>query len=226
MCGIFGVIARETIPPPWIEALGQLNSIRGNSAFGGLVWSPKHPKAFRFPGPFDADKIELNAAKVFLGHIRAPTGGRTTNLNEIHPFETSSFLLAHNGLLLNHHKFPDWKIDQTRDVDSQMIIGGIQRFFQDGRSVQHAITETVQRLDGQQACWLWHKTEPMIYLWRVMSTLFYSHQPDYFVFSSIKGDLTPQRLPEGAVYQLDPRTIQFMEAGSFEYYNPYQLELD
>lgn len=223
MCGIFGIVRPAGIPAAWVERLGQLNTARGNIAFGGLVWSPEADHVFRFAQPFEATKIDIGAMLVVLGHIRAPTGGHSNNLGEVHPFEATDLLLAHNGILLNHTDFPQWRSDPTLIVDSQIIIGGIQTYVEAGQSVETAISQTVSQLDGQQGCWLWSKSIPMLYLWRVMSSLYYRYEPGCLVFSSVKCDLADQLLPEGIVYQIDPTANYFLPVAEFEFYSPYKV---
>lgn len=223
MCGIFGIVSQHLLQPEWVEQLGMLNTARGNLAFGGLVWSPEITRVFRFAEPFDFSKIDLAGGQLFLGHIRAPTHQQSDDLREVHPFETSSFLLAHNGLLLNHADFPDWRIDSSLEVDSQVIIGGIQNQFDLTKMVVPAITQTISCLEGQQGCWLWSKATPSLYLWRVMSSLYYSQKPGYFIFSSVKCDLANELLPEGLVYRICPNTTTFEAEAKFKFFNPYKM---
>lgn len=224
MCGIFGVITQDIVRPEWVEMLGNLNTVRGNLAFGGVVWSPEFIRVFRFTEPFDFNKIELDGAKVFLGHIRAPTGKQSKDIREVHPFETSTLLLAHNGLLLNHTDFPNWRIYRDLEVDSQIIIGGIQNHLNSAEHLIAAITQTISQLEGQQACWLWHTLSPALYLWRVMSSLYYHHRPGQFIFSSVKCELANHLLPEGRVYQILPLAEEFSALAKFKFYNPYKMK--
>ena len=124
------------------------------------------------------------------GRCRAPTGRQSNDIAEVHPFETPDILLAHNGLLLNHADFPQWRINTTIQVDSQVIAGGIQHYLGAGETVPDAIQHTVEVLDGQQACWLWHKPSAAVYLWRVMAPVYYTSGADALAFSSVKDSAT------------------------------------
>ena len=229
MCGIFGIVSNSRIDPAEFRALGQLSTARGNLGFGGLVVNRQGCDVYRYPIPFDAMKVPLQDAIIALGHVRAPTGGQSSNIAEVHPFETRDLLLAHNGLLLNHTDFPQWRIDPAQNVDSQVIIGGIQRHLDDGLPLAEAIKQTVEALDGQQACWLWHKPTSQIYLWRVMAPNYVSvhaaqdHHPQRLIFSSIKGPLAQNLLDEGIIYRLDPAVLSLSEVANFAFYNPYRV---
>ena len=225
MCGIFGIVSRAKIDSVQFGQLGQLNTARGNLGFGGLICDIDACKVYRYTTPFDASKIPIDQATVALGHVRAPTGGQSTHIAEIHPFETDTLLLAHNGLLLNYRDFPQWRINPAVDVDSQVIAGGIHRHLESGQSLPEAIKKTVEALDGQQACWLWHKPSRQIYLWRVMAPIYVNSlagDQAMIIFSSIKDSHAQILLEEGIIYRLDPAALSLTGVLNFSYYNPYR----
>jgi glutamine phosphoribosylpyrophosphate amidotransferase len=223
MCGIFGIIAHTAIDSEQFTRLGHLNTERGNLAFGGIVIHPGQADVYRYATPFDGNKVPLNGSSIALGHVKAPTGSQSHNLTEVHPFETIDLLLAHNGLLLNYTQFPQWRFDPAINVDSQVIVGGIQNHLDTGLTVPNAIKATVEALDGQQACWMWHKPSGDLYLWRVMSPIYASVDAERFVFSSVKSDMAQCNLTEGVIYRLDWTHYALIETATFNYYNPYQV---
>jgi glutamine phosphoribosylpyrophosphate amidotransferase len=222
MCGIFGIITRTSVDPALYTELGILNTRRGNLAFGGVIVTGDSIRTFRHAMPFDGSLVELDGAHTVLSHIRAPTGSQSDSIDEVHPFETADLLLAHNGLLLNHEAFPQWRINPVINVDSQVIVGGIQHHLDTGLTVEDAICHTVETLNGQQACWLWHKPTGSIYLWRVMSAVYCGQQAERFVFSSVQHPMTPSQLDEGILYHLDRPTLGLEPVGEFAYYSPYR----
>ncbi|MEM7032602.1 MAG: hypothetical protein AAF629_23820 [Chloroflexota bacterium] len=223
MCGIFGVISQHSVSSQVFHELGEYNIPRGNMGFGGLCWSSVSNHVFRFTTPFDAKQVDLCKANIVLGHIRAPTGGQSDSLANIHPFETERLLLAHNGLLINHTQFPHWRLDPSVLVDSQVIIGGISEVLQAEDNVPTAITKTVSELDGQQGCWLWDKNHQQLYLWRVMSSLYYTYRSGQLIFSSVQCPLAHQLLPEGTIFQANETAQYFSQVGKFDFYNPYKV---
>ncbi len=224
MCGIFGVMGATDISRMFGE-LGGRNTERGNRAFGALVLRDGARITHRFVGPFDAAQVSLDGADAVFGHVRAPTHGNPDNLAEVHPFETRDVLLAHNGLLLNHDRFPQWRIDTSTEVDSQVIAGGVQSFLDAGSATAEAICRTIEVLDGQQACWLWHKPAAQLYLWRVMSPIYtgIDRASGSLLFSSIKTPGVETLLAEGVLHVFDMTARAFRPLQAFTYYSPYRV---
>jgi len=223
MCGIFGIVTRTEVNPGLFQALGERNTARGNRAFGALTFDGSRCAVTRRLGPFDPTQVDVKGAKMVLGHVRAPTDGRADDPQAVHPFETHALWLAHNGLLLNHADFAHWRIESHPNVDSTVLIGGIQRALDEGQPIMAAIQRTVEALDGQQACWLWHKPDQLIYLWRVMAPIYWQKDADRLTFSSVRsGDPGEALLSEGMIYRFDPTALTLNEIGQFRYYNPFQ----
>ncbi len=224
MCGIFGVIGASDVQRMF-GVLGARNTERGNRAFGALVLRGQARATHRFAGPFDASWVPLDGAEAAYGHVRAPTHGNSENLAEVHPFETRDVLLAHNGLLLNHDRFPQWRIDTSSEVDSQVIAGGVQAHLEAGLEIAEAICRTIEVLDGQQACWLWHKPAAQLYLWRVMSPIYTGIDAvnGNLYFSSMRAPGVEALLAEGVVHALDMTARAFVPLQTFSYYSPYRI---
>ena len=232
MCGIFGIVAKNFVDQDQFCQLGEINKQRGNLAFGYFVGRLKSGPArssgvdghvYRYPRPFDTLWVTQEQAQLILGHIRAPTGGQSANLAEIHPFEADDGYLAHNGLLLNPMDFPEWHINPDIKVDSQVIIGGIQEQLDQGLEISQAIKHTVESLDGQQACWYWYRPELCLYLWRVMSPIYISTETDIFRFSSVKSWLADTLLAEGIIYKFSLIDFVLTEVRNFTFHSPYHV---
>ncbi|MGQ4808059.1 Amidophosphoribosyltransferase [Candidatus Entotheonellaceae bacterium PAL068K] len=232
MCGIFGIAATNTVDRDQFCQLGELNKQRGNLAFGCFVGALNQDpsgrswvdsRVFRYAQPFDAVLVTQEQVQITLGHIRAPTAGQSANPVEIHPFETPAGYLAHNGLLLNHTQFPEWRVNPNINVDSQVIVGGIQHHLHQGLETWQAIKSTVERLEGQQACWYWHQREQCMYLWRVMSPIYINMGTSVFRFSSVQSRLADTLLTEGRIYKFSLPDFVFTEVGKFSFHSPYQI---
>lgn len=222
MCGIFGIVSLEQETQAAFVALAELNKARGNRGFGGLWGDGGALVPFRQPQPFDPTLVPAQAARVQLGHIRAPTGRQSTAVTDVHPFSAPCGWLAHNGLLLNHEQFPQWQLDTAVMVDSAFILGGIQAHVAAGLALPMAIRQTVEKLQGQQACWLWARPQGALYLWRVMAPVYIGHGHGRFVFSSVKHETAYERLAEGVIFRLDPHNLTFAACETFSFYSPYR----
>jgi glutamine phosphoribosylpyrophosphate amidotransferase len=220
MCGIFGIFS-QAIDPAAFRALGELNTARGNRAFGVLMCDSTACAVVRWVSPFDANVVDMDRASAVLGHVRAPTDGRADDPAAVHPFETQDLYLAHNGLLLNHANFAHWRMPSTAAVDSTVIVGDIQRLLDAGEPIVDAIRQTVEPLDGQQACWLWHKPTNTVYLWRVMAPIYWESDKTTLTFSSVRPAADAQFLREGVIYRIDPAARILSECCAFAYYNPF-----
>jgi glutamine phosphoribosylpyrophosphate amidotransferase len=218
MCGIYGVIDKTAVSREAFIGLGLANKQRGNRTFGyATAVLSQPPTVQRFMAPFQPQVVQMGACQVALAHNGTPTNGRPLTETAVHPFASRSALLAHNGMLLNHEAFGQWRLDPERPftVDSEIILGGIQHYLDEGTAVAEAIAQTVSQLDGQQACWLWHLPTQQLYLWRVMSPLFILNDRQSFHFSSVRFGPIQQLLSEGIVYQLDPVTLAADRSGCF-----------
>lgn len=218
MCGLFGVVSSRAEPAALINELAKANTVRGNRGFGIMSWSPSHCEVTRHVGPWREGHIE--PVPVVLGHVRAPTDGEA-GLQSTHPFETPEFLLAHNGIFLNAGDVPPALAYSGAPVDSMALVHGIDRALRKGSSVPDAIAGTAALMDGQQACWLWHKREEAVYLWRVMSTLFYAVDPFRFVFSSVSFKQVDKPLDQGKVFRIAPTAPKLDIVADFKFYSPY-----
>lgn len=120
-------------------------------------------------------------------------------------------------------QFPEWRIRPKLQVDSQVIIGGIQQHLAQGQETSQAIKNTVEHLDGQQACWYWHNQEQSLYLWRVMSPIYIRLGTSVFRFSSERSDLVETLLTEGIIYKFQFLDFAFTEVMDFSFHSPYQV---
>ncbi|MDQ7089762.1 MAG: hypothetical protein Q9M50_03845 [Methylococcales bacterium] len=230
MCGIFGIISKTSVIRQQFCQLAERNQQRGNLAFGYFTAKvcadsdQTTSNVFRYPHAFDQNLLTEEKIQISLGHILAPTAGKLKSVAEIHPFKTRDGYLAHNGLLLNYKQFASWRINSDLEVDSQVIIGGVQYYLKEGLDVSAAIKKTVEHFEGQQACWYWHKPTQCLYLWRVMAPIYVSQNSTTFYFSSTPHNtLTDSLLKEGTIYQFNLASFTLKKTTDFSFYSPYQL---
>ncbi|MFO7540800.1 MAG: hypothetical protein R6X32_22395 [Chloroflexota bacterium] len=226
MCGIYGVVDKTTVSREAFIGLGLASKQRGNRTFGYMTAvlsvPAQAPVVRRFIEPFQPQAVQIGAAQVALGHNGTPTGGSggVLTVTAVHPFASRSLLLAHNGLLLNHEQ--SGPAGRLPEVDSQLVLTGIQQQLDNDIVIEQAIAQTVSRLEGQQAGWLWYLPTQQLYLWRIMSPLFSLNDRQTFHFSSVRFGPVQNLLSEGIVYRLDPLTLQLTEAATFTFQSPYK----
>lgn len=242
MCGIFGhVVGPDGTPNPNIlTELAKANSSRGERGFGTWLWSREQLALVKSVDSLRLDLVE-EAAKYSVSafHVRAPTcavepmrGG--DEIRRVHPFTTDRFLLAHNGIIQNWkaEKYEKWRLTAASGelhsipVDSTVLLAGIQFYTERGLSTKESIAKTLSDVEGQMGCWMWDdgKWRQMLYLWRVMSTIYTRVIEGVMYFSSAKSDALPsaQLLQEGKIYVATPHTFPIRElVETFTYSSPY-----
>ena len=192
MCAIFGLLdPRETLTRKEkqriIQALGWEAQIRGTDATG-LAWVEKgrigirkapcaaRRFAFRFPGE----------VKILMGHTRMTTQGSEKQNQNNHPFPgkagTTSFALAHNGVLHNDsalrriHRLPGSRVQTDSYVAVQLLekAGEISHasLAAMAEELEGSFTFTVLTdqnslffLKGNNPLSLWHFPESGVYLY-------------------------------------------------------------
>jgi hypothetical protein len=111
--------------------------------------------------------IYFTDAHTFLMHTRLHTQGIVEHNENNHPFVTKNFILAHNGSVHNDVELKrEFKIETDIECDSYVIVALIQHFFDAGKTVSESIAAMSRALRGNYACWLYHKDEKELYLFR------------------------------------------------------------
>ena len=228
MCGIYGIFNRPGSSSDHRELLA-LNRVRGDLG-GGLV-SFNNDNSYRqvLRSTCLADVNEArNRGNVVLGHVRAPIGGQTDTVDFLHPFETADFMLAHNGLLLNWYKPVAYGLP---NVDSACMLEIIQRTYSERGSVLYAIQLACEELQGQFACWLYHKTTGDVYIWRCMSPLWITHTQEWTSVSSVcpsmpKEGCLVEPLPEGQIRKFSYSDMMFHTVALFSLPEDYPYAID
>lgn len=204
MCGIFGTFDRDEF-----RHLLYLNKERGAAAVGicriakdpNVVHVEKH-----FLSEFDEDdwfdrdttlhKWFKNYDTYYLGHVQAPTEGQEIDLKEVHPFELSHLVWAHNGIIQNHIRLRDnFMIGDTPKTDSYVIGGLLLNLCLDW--------SVLQELDGTFSCWVVDTTTKDIFIFRATNSLYKNES----TFSSVSFE-SSKEVPQGRVYKLKDKNFE------------------
>lgn len=239
MCGIFGHIGTKA-DGEVLNSMLKSNIDRGDCGWGFAAWSPT--KVFQYKTSEQPHRdlylYDIALLSMSMFHVRAPTNGQNDDVDAIHPFDTERFWFCHNGILVN------WKgntlIDRWKgaafsgpyrslDVDSLGILAGIEALIGANMLTSFAVSEVMSRLEGQAACVLWDKATRVLYLWRVMSTLYWKVIHGTFYFSSVPIDGDGELLDEGKIYAISAapehnrweRSPWMVEPKEFTYKTPY-----
>lgn len=127
MCGIFGwqIKGNAGLPAGCREvlagALATANSLRGAASWGMYFRKGQERTISKSVGDIaDVSAIsQIGHYNLVMAHTRYPTLGKVTKENA-HPYEVGSIILAHNGMVYNHHDL-DKKYNRSCEVDSMHL---------------------------------------------------------------------------------------------------------
>jgi len=157
MCGIVGYIGTNDSKEILLKGLEKLE-YRGYDSAGIAVLNEDGVKVFKEKGRIaDLRNIvdESVLASVGIGHTRWATHGipSTTNAHP-HQSTTERFTLVHNGVIENYeHLKEDYLSDVAfrSETDTEVIVQLVEKFVNEGLSVQEAFQKTLKLLEGSYA---------------------------------------------------------------------------
>ncbi|CAI3933886.1 glutamine--fructose-6-phosphate transaminase (isomerizing) [Commensalibacter communis] len=157
MCGIVGILGKQSAVPIIIEALRRLE-YRGYDSAGVATINNHHIDKRRASGKLDnlAKVLENNAlsGNTGIGHTRWATHGAPTEHNA-HPHATDRVAVVHNGIIENHEELKKELIELGQvfnsETDSETIVQLVDYHLQQGKTPKEAAHATLKRLEGAYA---------------------------------------------------------------------------
>ncbi len=154
MCGIIGIIAKETVAPGLIEGLRRLE-YRGYDSAGIATLVAGRIERRRAEGKLAnlARRLDLEPVQgvIGIGHTRWATHGQPTEVNA-HPIATERVAVVHNGIIEN---FQALRRELTAlghhfqtDTDTEAVAILVSHFLDEGLSPQDAVAKALPRLEG------------------------------------------------------------------------------
>jgi len=219
MCAIFGAPDKTML-----EVLYTANQDRGTfaSSFVQLTYDDQY--IMKKEGEIDWDNVKgSKQSKYFCGHVQAPTSAQRDWAYETsHPFETMSWMVFHNGVLVNDKQIRENYLPHILNpVDSSLIVNLIQHFMMEDKSKKpnpiKYIKQALEVLDGTFALSIVDCDTSEVYLARVGSILYYN---SLGAFSTLPGDGFKE-VPEGVILRLNTKTKRFNKVGSFKHSSPF-----
>jgi len=148
------------------KRLVQVNRERGTFASSLVRVSSDYISIDKFPGLFNVDNLDGSDINCFVGHVQAPTSDiREWTEENSHPFESSNWLVFHNGVLTNHKE-----LDSTVKVDTECIVNLLEEY--------NDIRATTNKLKGTFALYIINKKTQERFILRQGSLLHYNDQGD------------------------------------------------
>jgi glutamine---fructose-6-phosphate transaminase (isomerizing) len=154
MCGIIGIIAKDTVAPRLIEGLRRLE-YRGYDSAGIATLVDGHIERRRAEGKLAnlARRLEQHPVQgaIGIGHTRWATHGLPTETNA-HPIATERVAVVHNGIIEN---FQALRAELTSrgyvfqtETDTEAVAILATFFLDEGASPQDAVAKTLGCLEG------------------------------------------------------------------------------
>jgi glucosamine--fructose-6-phosphate aminotransferase (isomerizing) len=178
MCGIVGYIGTQDTKEILLQGLEKLE-YRGYDSAGIAVVNGEGVRIFKEKGRIAAlrDIVDYNThGPVGIGHTRWATHGVPNRVNA-HPHQSSSsrFTLVHNGVIENYeHLKRDFLSSHSfiSDTDTEVIVQLVEKFVEEGLSVEEAFRKTLKNLKGSYAIALLDEENPdVIYVAKNKSPL-------------------------------------------------------
>jgi glutamine---fructose-6-phosphate transaminase (isomerizing) len=151
MCGIVGILGREPVAIPIVEALRRLE-YRGYDSAGVATLENGHLTRRRAPGKLRNLESKLDqeplSGKAGIGHTRWATHGKPNEINA-HPHATERVAVVHNGIIENFRELRSELEGNgakfATETDTEVIAHLVTHEMKAGRSPVQA---TLPRLRG------------------------------------------------------------------------------
>jgi glucosamine--fructose-6-phosphate aminotransferase (isomerizing) len=154
MCGIVGILGKEPVALPLVDALRRLEYRGYDSAGiatlegGAITRRRAEGKLRNLENRLDRDPLE---GVIGIGHTRWATHGKPTEGNA-HPHATDKVAVVHNGIIENFRELREELIaDGARfqsETDTEVIAHHVTRDLERGLKPVEAVHACLQRLRG------------------------------------------------------------------------------
>lgn len=204
MCGIYGSKNFDQF-----KELYKLNTSRGNFANSHLFINTRGDfEVEKRPGVTDYDTFKhYEDYDMYTGHTQSPTGSvRDFRYDTSHPFQTSNWIVSHNGVLNNHKTLIEKYLkNHDCDVDSSVIPAFMEYLLRNKpvknniELMDNVVKAALDHISGTYSVTVYNKPNNLLYIARCGSTLFFD--PEGSTYSSVRySDL--ESVPECVLYRL------------------------
>ncbi|MDG4721198.1 MULTISPECIES: glutamine--fructose-6-phosphate transaminase (isomerizing) [Thalassospira] len=154
MCGIIGIIGKDSVSERILEGLKRLE-YRGYDSAGIATLVNGDIERRRAEGKLInlANRLEQSplAGDVGIGHTRWATHGVPTE-NNAHPHTDGKVAVVHNGIIENYQEIKAELTAKGRvfatETDTEVVVHLVSDFIDQGKSPRDAVAATLHRIEG------------------------------------------------------------------------------
>tara|TARA_R110000868_G_scaffold373543_1_gene637658 strand:- start:32475 stop:34298 length:1824 start_codon:yes stop_codon:yes gene_type:complete len=154
MCGIIGIIGKDSVSDRILEGLKRLE-YRGYDSAGIATLVNGDIERRRAEGKLInlANRLveQPLAGDVGIGHTRWATHGVPTE-NNAHPHTDGKVAVVHNGIIENYQEIKAELSAKGRsfatDTDTEVVVHLVSDFFDQGKTPREAVAATLHRIEG------------------------------------------------------------------------------
>ena len=155
MCGIVGILGKEPVAWPLVEALKRLEYRGYDSAGIAVLDDAGHISRVRAPGKLGALAAKLKSGGpsgiAGIGHTRWATHGAPNEKNA-HPHMAGRVAIVHNGIIENFQELKNELAAEgvkfSTDTDTEVVAHLIDRELRHGAAPREAAQQVLSRLRG------------------------------------------------------------------------------
>src|SRR5438105_936263 len=154
MCGIVGIVGREAVAGPVVEALRRLE-YRGYDSAGMATLEAGRLERRRAEGKLVNLQLKLIQSPltgpIGIGHTRWATHGRPNETNA-HPHATARLAVVHNGIIENFRELKgELEAEGVRfetETDTEIVAQLVTQEMRRGKGAAEAVGAVLPRLRG------------------------------------------------------------------------------
>ncbi len=154
MCGIVGIIGKESVAVRLLQGLRQLE-YRGYDSSGIATVDGDKIARVRAEGKLtNLEKLvygKTPQGNIGIGHTRWATHGLPTEINA-HPHATANVAIVHNGIIENYRELKqelqEKGVKFTSQTDTEVIVHLIDKCLASGMAPKDAVLSAISRLEG------------------------------------------------------------------------------